>query len=174
MTLAHCAFIFLFRHFFNPPFPPTCFIFPGHFLHGSVVSLFLQWIGFQLLSRAQRLLSPGFCHLYKTHCHFHSTSPSLPFYPLLLALCFYLLQGRVVCVCMCVRACVILILCSLIGLLQPSNIIETISANTKGSSLCSPLHFTSPHPAHHLFLSLCTSCPSPPVYCVNSSHLQHT
>lgn len=102
VTLAHCAFIFLFCHFFNPPFPPTCFIFPGHFLHGSVVSLFLQWIGFQLLSRAQRLLSPGFCHLYKTHCHFHSTSPSFPFYPLLLALCFYLLQGRVGCVCACV------------------------------------------------------------------------
>ncbi len=122
--------------------------FPAHFLHGSVISLFLQWIGFQLLSRAWRLLSPGFCHLSKTHCHFHSSSPSLPLYPLLLAPCLYLLQGRVVCVCVCV----ITILCSLIGLLRTSNIMETISANSR-------VVFFLPFPASPFYLSPSLSPP---------------
>lgn len=94
--LTHYFYIFLLSLLSISPHLPRI---PAHFLHGSVISLFLQWIGFQLLSQARRLLSLGFCHLSKTHCHFHSSSPSLPLYPLLLAPCLYLLKARVVCVC---------------------------------------------------------------------------
>lgn len=48
---------------------------------GVSCPLCLRWIGFQLLSRAWRRLPPGFCHLSEPHCHFHSSSPTLPFYP---------------------------------------------------------------------------------------------
>lgn len=79
----------------SPPLPH----FLAHLLHGSVSSLFLQWIGFQPLSQAWRLLpliSAIFPRLTASFTP-HNSPPSPSPHPWL-----HLLQGRVFCACVCV------------------------------------------------------------------------
>lgn len=151
----------LFSVIFYLSFLP-CLRSPAHFLHGSVILLFLQWIGFRLLSQAWRLL-PWFLP---------SLRNSLPL-SLLITLCPSLsppphslplsLREQSWCVC------VIPILCSLIGRLRTSNIMETISVTTRAafSSSSLPFHFfPSLLPAHLSFSILC--------FCLTLFHLNHT
>lgn len=113
VTLAHTLFVF-FCHVYPPPSPPRLVSLPIS-LRGTVISLFLRWIGFSAaVTSMEAVPPPGFCHLSKTRCHFHSPSHPSPLCLLILASLLLSLTGQsCVFVSVCGGAsCVIPILCS--------------------------------------------------------------
>lgn len=104
VTLAHTFFVF-FCHVYPPPSPHRLVSLPIS-LRGTVISLFLRWIGFSAAVTGMEAAppSPGFCHLSKTRCHFHSPSrPPQP--PRLLSPCFLASISYGAELCVCERVC---------------------------------------------------------------------
>lgn len=103
VTLAHTLFVF-FCHVYPPPSPRRLVSLPIS-LHGTVISLFLRWIGFSAAVTGMEAAPPpsGFCHLSKTRCHFHS--PSHPSPPLSPHPCFLASISYGAELCVCERVC---------------------------------------------------------------------